>query len=296
MNRYPPALSSHLDATVTTLCHCWTLRRADGLVLGFTDHDRAVTVAGILYEPESGFGASEARQSLGMAPDAQDVDGALSSERIRDEDIASGLYDGAVVETLLVNWREPSVSAVVRTAVIGKIVRSDNGFVAELKSRAEALDRPRGRCVSRRCDAELGDGRCRVSLSGPQFVASGFVVSVRRPDALVVSGLDALPPGWFELGELRWTSGLMQGRRARVSHHRVGLDGVVLSVDPAALVEASASDTFTIVAGCDKSFATCKAKFSNALNFRGFPHLPGNDAAYGYVTDGGIFDGGALVP
>ena len=54
-------------------------------------------------------------------------------------------------------------------------------------------------------------------------------------------------------------------------------------------------DTFSVFAGCDKTFATCKAKFDNALNFRGFPHLPGNDAAYAYVVDGGRFDGGPLV-
>lgn len=56
-----------------------------------------------------------------------------------------------------------------------------------------------------------------------------------------------------------------------------------------------AGDAFALVAGCDHSFATCKAKFANALNFRGFPHLPGNDAAYAYVTDGGVFDGGPVV-
>lgn len=296
MTRYPPDLSTHLAETVTTLCHCWRLTRADGLVLGFTDHDRTLSVDGVSYEPESGFGASEARQSLGMAADAQDVEGALSSDRIRDTDVASGLYDGATVETLLVNWREPGVFAVLRTAVMGKIVRGDHGFVAELQSRAEALDRPRGRCVSRRCDAELGDSRCGVALSQPQFAANGATVSVRRPDTLVVSGLDGFQAGWFEQGELRWTSGAMQGRRVRVSHHRIGLDGVVLSIEPSGLGEAAATDAFTIVAGCDKAFATCKAKFANALNFRGFPHLPGNDAAYGYVADGGVFDGGALVP
>jgi hypothetical protein len=34
---------------------------------------------------------------------------------------------------------------------------------------------------------------------------------------------------------------------------------------------------YTLVAGCDKSFATCKAKFNNALNFRGEPYIPGQD-------------------
>ena len=38
------------------------------------------------------------------------------------------------------------------------------------------------------------------------------------------------------------------------------------------------SDAFTVTAGCDKQFAaTCKTKFANATNFRGFPHMPGPD-------------------
>jgi len=29
--------------------------------------------------------------------------------------------------------------------------------------------------------------------------------------------------------------------------------------------------------GCDKRFDTCVSRFANAVNFRGEPHLPGND-------------------
>ncbi|MDX5493645.1 MAG: phage BR0599 family protein, partial [Alphaproteobacteria bacterium] len=27
----------------------------------------------------------------------------------------------------------------------------------------------------------------------------------------------------------------------------------------------------------DKQFTTCRDRFANAVNFRGFPHMPGND-------------------
>jgi uncharacterized phage protein (TIGR02218 family) len=37
------------------------------------------------------------------------------------------------------------------------------------------------------------------------------------------------------------------------------------------------SDAFTVTAGCDKQLATCRDKFANAVNFRGFPHMPGPD-------------------
>ena len=46
---------------------------------------------------------------------------------------------------------------------------------------------------------------------------------------------------------------------------------------------------------CDKRWRTCVDAFGNGENFRGFPHLPGNDAAYGYASDGQVMDGGALV-
>ncbi|MFL6789431.1 MAG: phage BR0599 family protein, partial [Sphingomicrobium sp.] len=32
-----------------------------------------------------------------------------------------------------------------------------------------------------------------------------------------------------------------------------------------------------IIEGCDKRLETCSARFANAANFRGEPHLPGND-------------------
>jgi uncharacterized phage protein (TIGR02218 family) len=45
-------------------------------------------------------------------------------------------------------------------------------------------------------------------------------------------------------------------------------------------------DAFTVTAGCDKRFDTCREKFGNRLNFRGFPHMPGNDFALGYARNG----------
>ena len=35
------------------------------------------------------------------------------------------------------------------------------------------------------------------------------------------------------------------------------------------------SDTFIVTAGCDKRFSTCRDRFENVLNFRGFPHIHG---------------------
>lgn len=296
MTTYPEALTAHFARDVTTICHCWRLTRADGEMAGFTDHDLPLLVDGTLFEPESGFSASEARDTLGLAVDTVDVEGALSSDRIRDEHIAAGLYDGATVDTLLVNWRQPGDFARIRTATIGKITRSDERFVAELESPMHRLDQPSGRTVTRTCDAELGDARCAFPLDRDGFSATGAVVATELPDRIVVSGLDEFSPGWFSFGVLTWTSGGRSGRTESILDHRADGTAVRLVLQPTVGPSVGSGDSFTVVAGCDKTFKTCREKFGNALNFRGFPHLPGNDAAYAYVVDGGNFDGGPVVP
>lgn len=288
------ALRAHLERDCTTLCHCWRLERRDGRILGFTDHDRPLAVAGLDYEPQSGFTQTEARASLGMAVDAVDVEGALSSDMLDEADIAAGLFDGAVVETLLVNWADPRQFISVAKAAIGRITRTDGRFIAELESVAASLDRPNGRYLRRSCDARLGDARCKADISGGAFNGTGAVLAVTAPSTFVASGLSGFEPGWFAFGEITFSDGALAGRVLPVVDHLAAEEGAVL-VLPATGPSPEPGDHFTIVAGCDKRFATCKAKFANPLNFRGFPHLPGNDAAYAYVTEGMEFDGGVLV-
>jgi uncharacterized phage protein (TIGR02218 family) len=294
---YPGAFAAHLAGEATTICQCWKLTRKDGGIAGFTDHDLPLAVDGVICKPGSGFAASEARSSLGLAVDTVDVEGALSSADLAEADIEAGLFDGATVETYLVNWAEPTQFARIRKAAVGKITMSDGRFVAELQSMAQSLDQPNGRTVRRGCDAELGDARCRFDLGQAGFTAGGVVVSVETADTIVVAGLDGFAAGWFANGLVTWTSGAATGQTARIVDHlvRSGEVAFVLWDEQASGPSPTPGDVFTVVAGCDKRFQTCKAKFANQLNFRGFPHLPGNDAAYGYVTDGGNFDGGPLV-
>ena len=295
MSDIPVDLQAHLQNATTTLCHCWRVERRDGAVLGFTDHDMRLVVSGEEYEPRTGLSASEARQSLGMAVDTTDVEGALSSDAISEADIEAGRYDGATVETLLVNWREPAQHAAIRKATVGKITRRDGAFAVELESAASLLDRPVGRTYRKTCDAELGDARCGFLLSTPGYAASGSAAAAGS-EAIVATGLSGFASGWFEGGVLTWTSGGAAGRQDRVSTHIREDAAVSLSLRAGTPADVAPGDSFEVVAGCDKRFGTCKEKFANHLNFRGFPHLPGNDAAYAYVREGVDFDGGTLTP
>lgn len=291
MNPLPQALESHLAQDVTSHCFCWIIRRDDGQVHGFTDHDRSLSVAGAVCEPQTGMSASEATSQLGLAVDTAEVEGALSSLAITESDIERGAFDGATVETWLVNWQEPDQAIRLRKALVGKITRNGGRFVAELKSSAALLDAVKGRRVARACDAQPGEARCGIAANDPRFSATGTVAVVGRSD-VVVNGLDGFAAQWFQNGVLTWIDGANAGRRASIASH--ANNRLVLTSPPALPVETG--DRFSIIAGCDRSFACCKSKFGNSVNFRGFPHLPGNDAAYEYADGKSVFDGGPLVP
>ena len=56
----------------------------------------------------------------------------------------------------------------------------------------------------------------------------------------------------------------------------------------------AAGDLVRLEAGCDKRAVTCRDKFSNFMNFRGFPHVSGEDWLVSYPVQGGAHDGGSL--
>ena len=178
MKSLSAALQAHLASGTTTLAWCWKIERADGVVLGFTDHDRELTFGGVTYEPESGFAASEIRTGTDLAVDAQDAEGVLTSDTITETDILDGRWDNAKVEVWRVNWDAVAQRLLMRRGAIGQVRRGRLAFVAEVRSLAHVLNQTVGRTFQHACDAELGDARCGVELEEPAFKATGSVTAV----------------------------------------------------------------------------------------------------------------------
>lgn len=290
----PPALQAHFDEGTTTLAWCWRIVRADGVTLGFTDHDQTLTFDGTDFEPESGFAASEVRSGSDLSVDAQDAQGVLTSDRITETDILDGRWDNAAVEVWRVNWASTSQRLLMRRGAIGQIRRGRLAFVAEVRSLAHVLGQTVGRTFQATCDAALGDARCGVNLEAPAFKGTGAIIDLLRDRAFTASGLGGFTSGWFTFGTLDWTSGSNAGRRAEVLSHDL-VDGVaILTLLEAPVRAIGGTDTFTIRAGCDKRILTCGTKFANVANFRGFPNIPGQDAVLRYATTDGGHEGAVL--
>lgn len=294
MKSLSPALQAHLEAGTTTLAWCWRITRSDGVTFGFTDHDRTLTFDGTEFEPESGLTASELRSGSDLAVDAQDAEGVLTSDRITETDILDGRWDNAAVEVWRVNWQEVTQRVLMRRGSIGEIRRGRISFVAEVRSMAHVLQQTVGRAFQATCDADLGDGRCRIDLDASAYRASGVIFEVLRDRTFLASGLGAYAPGWFAGGTVTWSSGANAGRRAEVMLHDVADGAVSLVLLEAPVRVLALGDAFILRAGCDKRLDTCRAKFANVANFRGFPHIPGQDAVIRYATKDGTHDGSVL--
>jgi uncharacterized phage protein (TIGR02218 family) len=277
MKTLPPALQSHLNTGTTTLAWCWRLTRADGTRLGFTDHDRDLAFDGTVFEAATGFTATEIKDALGLSVDNLEVSSALKSESLDEDDLAAGLYDDAAVEIWRVNWADTGQRVLMRSGSLGEVRRSGAAFTAEVRGLAHYLQQPKGRLFQSGCDADLGDARCGIDLDDPAFRGTGTVLTATAARLITASGLSSYAAGWFTRGLVTFTSGANAGRSQEVKRHTLAATTATIELwQPMALAIAP-SDTFTVTAGCDKRFATCQAKFANAVNFRGFPHMPGND-------------------
>ncbi len=295
MKTFDPAFSQHIASGATTLCTCWLIERSDGVRLGFTDHDVALEFDGQVFLPACGLEGSEVASKLGAQVDTSEVTGFLHSEAISAEDILLGRYLGARVTSMRVNWRDVNMRGTLRVDLIGEISRHDGIFRAELRSMLQLMNIAKGRRYNSFCDTVPGSVRCGIDLEDPAFSTGAEVALVRDRFALEVSGTESFETGWFSLGAVLWQTGKRILLKDRLASHSLEGETVVFRFDEPVGDWIVSGDQMRVYAGCAGSFSVCREKFSNGINFQGFPHIPGNDFLLSYPRAGDSFSGSALV-
>ncbi|MFQ6553313.1 DUF2163 domain-containing protein [Aestuariibius insulae] len=287
------ALLEHLGTGTTTVCRCWAVTRADGTVLGFTDHDTELSFEDISFRADSGLTAKALSQTTGLSVDNTEAMGALSDASIREADIEAGRFDGAEVRAWLVNWADVTERMLQFKGSIGEIRRQGGAFHAELRGLAEKLNEPMGRVFQRGCGAVLGDETCRFDLNADGYVTSQVASAETEGQVFRFPGLLNFEDRWFERGTLTLTSGAAVGLSGVIKHDRV-IDGVrVVELWAPIRADVAEGDTLRMTAGCDKRAETCRLKFNNYLNFQGFPDIPGEDWLISVPTRSGDNSGGS---
>ncbi len=271
------ALHEHLADGATHTCYCWALIRRDGLTLGFTDHDRLLRFDGISFFPECGLSARALASTTGLSVNNTEALGVLQSDAISEADIDAGRYDGAQVTIWLVQWNDPDAKQVRFTGTIGEITRSSGGFQAELRGLTDALNQPQGRSYLRDCNALLGDARCKFDLSDLAFSIAAPVVAVQDAHVFRFDPVTGFDDHWFDAGALEVVSGDAAGLREVIKLDQTEAAGRLITLWQPIRASVQPGDLVRLTAGCDKRAVTCREKFANFVNFRGFPDIPGDD-------------------
>jgi uncharacterized phage protein (TIGR02218 family) len=270
-------LLAHLGTGVTTTCRCWALTRRDGMVMGFTDHDRALAFEGVAFRPDTGMNALALQQTTGLSVDNTEALGALSDEAIREADIEAGRYDGAELRAWLVNWQDVTARSLIFRGTMGELRRAGGAFEAELRGLTDALNVPLGRVYQRACSAILGDRTCTFDLDTPGYVLERPAETVHDNRVFHFAEMGGFEDDWFRHGVIRVLSGAAAGLIGLIKRDWSDGAGRVIDLWHPFGATVAPGDALRIEAGCDKRMATCQFKFDNLLNFQGFPDIPGDD-------------------
>lgn len=265
-------IAAWLTAPIVPLAWAWKIARSDGMVLGFTSHDRDLVRGGMTYVATPGIAPSALWLSASLDADTMDIAGALTADAISEADLDAGRWDGAAVTLHIVNWEDANEPLVpVAAGSLGAVERKRGAFAAELRTLDAGLDAPVAPETAPGCRARLGDSACRVDLA-PRT----RLVRLAGVEGRMVTVGDTVDGAAFAFGRLRFVTGPNAGLSALIVAGAG--QSLTLARDPAFAVDADTRAE--IIEGCDKQLATCAARFGNAVNFRGEPYLPGMD----YVT------------
>jgi len=196
-----------------------------------------------------------------------------------------GVFDGAEVTLHRAYWSTIGYQTppIIPNGVIGSIFVGRVAEVYGSRSIVTFSINSHLELLNQNMPVELYQSGCVNTLYGTactlnqaSFVVSGSASS--GSTAAVVNSSLSQATGYFGLGKIKFTSGANSGVWRGVKQYTHGSPSVIALSSPLPFAPVT-SDTFTIYPGCDKQQSTCSGKFSNLVNFRGFPYIPDTSTA-----------------
>lgn len=273
--------NSIINKQVLTLATCFKIELKDGRVLGFTTHSRDIKFIedDIVYKSSS-FTPTASSKSSQMNVDNMDCKLLIDDINIKKEDIEKGLWDNASVYIFRINWMIKPYSYVnidkVINGNIGEVEKHKNEFKTEFRSMTQYLQNNIIDDTKSTCNAFFGDNRCKINKDDYTF--TGQITNIISDTEIITTDLQK-ETDYFNYGIIEFTSGNAKGIGIEIKQN-IGLINKIEFQLPLNYI-LSIGDNFKIISGCNKNKDTCKNKFNNLLNFRGFSFIPGMDKITG---------------
>lgn len=253
------------------LTRCWLIVPTSGDPIGFTEHDKELVIDGVTYEPTEAFSGSALVSKDNFSVDNMSIVG-VNSDRITEEDLRAGVYDNAQVYVFAVQYDDLSRGVIpLRGGKLGEVIIRGVQFETEMRTLMQRLQQKVGRVYGIECDVKrLGDSRCKIDTA--PFTVTGTVSGVvNRAQFTDTSRAEAV--NFFKYGTVRFLTGANAGRELEVKDFSGTPNRRFVLIEPLPY-SIAVGDTYEAIAGCDRTRATCRDKFNNLDNFRGFPDMP----------------------
>ncbi len=280
----PVALNLVTGRNSAYLARLWRIERTDDAVLRFTDCSHPLTVGGETYIPTDGMHSSAISRQLGLRTGDLEVQGVISDSRITEVDIYAGLYAGALVEIQTVDRRYPWEGTLTAdTYALTSIEWDEDHFRGEVEGWSRMLRTPVGWRADRTCPHALGSTQCGVDMTVGNRRFLGVTIDSVSATRYEFDVSNAQIPGgladeWFAFGRVAFITGANAGLERIVKRYTSATRRFRVHEDLPS--DVGVGDTVSVFAGCDWLYTTCKDKFSNGINFGGYPMVPGTDQVY----------------
>ena len=287
-------ISSALATVLATggpfvMADLFTITLTNGTVLRWTTNETALTIGGNTFAVGPPIERDKAKWSMGLNVDQLDLtildDG---SQTINGQPLVKAawqkFFDYAQIEIdrfISDSWSNTSVGSVSWfTGYAGHITLTGKQIKITAESPLAMLKATFPRTyVLPSCANTLYDGVCGILASN--FTHAGTVGAAPSATSfpLTLSGGN-LADGSFQGGILTFTGGVNDGQTRTIKSY---VGGVVTLVYPLYAVPA-VGDGVSAIFGCDKTRATCAARFNNLAHYRGFPYVPDPSTQYAGVA------------
>ena len=274
-------LRAQHDAPVL-MADCFTLSLRTGTILTYTNADvpvvlngatflaNSILIDGLQYKCAVGLDVDKQKVTIAARP-TDTIGGIPFLQAIR-----NGLLDGCAVQrdrAFLSAWGTAPVGSVTlfkgRVSTIEGVGRTSAEVTVASDLVLLDIDMPRN-LYQPACNHVLFDSGC------------GLVKNAFGAAGVVGAGAGATLVPWaaastaYAQGTITFTTGANTGVTANIK----GASAAALTLSYPLPVVPAAGDGFTAYQGCDHTLATCRAKFNNGANFRGFPFVPVPETAY----------------
>ena len=272
-------------STELMMCDLYTFTTVSGTAFYYTSGALPVTVNGYTYATGAKINRNTIRSVVGIEVDSLAIDLYAESSVLMGalpmiQALAQGLMDNGSVqlERLFLNAAGVMQGTLLLFAGrVGQVVTSRGHASLEILSNTELLSVmiPAG-VYQPSCRNTLFDLNCGVNRAAYQIMTAAQTatdVTRQRFTANLASTAAAIA-GYLNLGSVIFTSGANAGIGRTVKSQTGAGNASTIAVICPWPFPVAAGDTFVCIPGCDKTMATCVAKYANLTRFSGEPFIP----------------------